>query len=211
MYISSGFQAEYACHRHNSDPFPNSLGFNILQPPQVKSKAKRIQLVLVGKAQDECPGSIQLAPKGHEGLGSLVRMQQAHRVSHHAGQQEHLHDGGGAQQVKPPEATHVGDLGTMPGAAGIASFPENAWGLDKNTKIFQQEHHPISMLGDHWISSQSNDAIPMPFLCRSYAIPYNGLVNECSPLEALESRSKAVTPDTTTKSRTPLYRTNPGL
>ena len=109
-------------------------------PSPLKSKAKRMQLVLVGKAQDECPGSIQLAPKGHEGLGSLVRMQQAHRVSHHAGQQEHLHDGGGTQQPKPPEATHIGDLGTMPGAAGIASFPAKCLG-------FGQEHHPISMLG----------------------------------------------------------------
>ena len=80
------------------------------------------QLVLVGKAQNECPGSIQLAPKGHEGLGGLIGMQQAHCVSHHAGQQEHLHDRGGTQQPKPPEATHVGDLGMMSGAGGRESI-----------------------------------------------------------------------------------------
>ena len=89
----------------------------------------QIQLVLVGKAQDECPGSIQLAPKGHEGLGRLIGMQQAHGVSHHAGQEEHLHNGGGTQQVKPPKATHVGDLGTMVLGTITASFTENAEGV----------------------------------------------------------------------------------
>ena len=97
---------------------PQLFHFKTLQGSTAKSTNPnwQIQLVLVGKAQDECPGSIQLAPKGHEGLSSLIRMQQAHGVSHHAGQEEHLHNGGGTQQVKPPKATHVGDLGTMLGA-----------------------------------------------------------------------------------------------